>query len=296
MLLLYTLIFFRLLLPSHGGRPQLIGSSQPIVATVGDDIILPCHLEPATDASDMRLEWARPDLSPGFIHVMAAGREHVDDKQPSYRGRTSIFVDKLKHGDVSLNLSEVKVSDEGTYRCLAPSLGRATFIKLVVVAASSPDITVMNRASLRVVLQCESEGWYPEPEVLWLDGEGILLSAGPPETVRGPDELYTVSSRVTVEKTHSSRFTCRLQQKNTNQTREAHIHLPVLSRYVKLLLAPGLLSVLVCFGFIVHGWPKSREADCRHLTEVKTQETDEQETAGAENPSSSNMTRTSGQE
>nr|XP_033465074.1 butyrophilin subfamily 1 member A1-like [Epinephelus lanceolatus] len=76
------------------------------------------------------------------------------------------------------------------------------------------------------VLQCESAGWYPEPEVLWLDGEGKLLSAGPTETVRGPDDLYTVSSRVTVEKRHSNSFTCRVQQRNINQTRETHIQVP----------------------------------------------------------------------
>ncbi|XP_035530807.1 butyrophilin subfamily 2 member A2-like [Morone saxatilis] len=75
------------------------------------------------------------------------------------------------------------------------------------------------------MLDCRSEGWYPEPEVVWLDGEGNLLSAGPTETVRGPDDLYTVSSRVTVEKRHSNNFTCRVQQKDINQTRETHIQI-----------------------------------------------------------------------
>ncbi len=75
------------------------------------------------------------------------------------------------------------------------------------------------------VLQCESKGWYPQPEVVWLDGEGNVLSAGPAETVKGPDDLYSVSSRVTVEKRHSNRFTCRVQQKNINQTRETAIYI-----------------------------------------------------------------------
>ncbi len=95
-------------------------------------------------------------------------------------------------------------------------------------AVSSPGISLagIHKASSGVMLDCRSEGWYPEPEVLWLDGEGNLLSAGPTETVRGPDDLYTVSSRVTVEKRHSNSFTCRVQQKNINQTRETHIHVP----------------------------------------------------------------------
>ncbi|XP_075948400.1 myelin-oligodendrocyte glycoprotein-like [Anarhichas minor] len=130
------LIVFLLLSQPHGGhcgatrQLQVIGPSQQILATVGDDVILPCRLEPAMNASDMRLEWARPDLSPGFIHVRANRQEYVAHKQPSFRGRT--FINKLQHGDVSLKLSKVRVSDEGTYRCLVPSLGPPAFIMLVV--------------------------------------------------------------------------------------------------------------------------------------------------------------------
>ncbi|XP_078137938.1 butyrophilin subfamily 1 member A1-like [Centroberyx gerrardi] len=198
---------------------------RPIVAIVGDDIILPCHLEPAMDAVAMTLEWARPDLNLRFVHVRHYRQELVIYKHPSYMGRTSLFIDKLKHGDISLKLSKVKLSDEGKYRCFLPSLDRNSIVQLVVGAVSSPVIEITKNSS-EVDLGCESKGWYPEPEVFWLDGEGNILSAGPTETVRGPDGLYTVSSRVTVEKTDTNRFTCRVQQQNINQTRETQIHVP----------------------------------------------------------------------
>lgn len=55
------------------GQIQVIGPSQAVTVMVGDDIILPCHLKPASDASAMTFEWARPDLnprtlSPGDLH------------------------------------------------------------------------------------------------------------------------------------------------------------------------------------------------------------------------------------
>ncbi|XP_030608916.1 butyrophilin subfamily 2 member A2-like [Archocentrus centrarchus] len=252
-LLLHHVIVCLLLIPKHRGQPLVVGPSQAVVATVGEEIVLPCHIKPEMDASRMRLEWARPDLTPGFVHVWADNKEHVVNKQPSYGGRTSLMIHKLEHGDVSLKLSNVTVSDEGTYRCLVPQVGREVFIKLVVGAASLPFIRVMNRTSSRVVLQCESAGWYPEPELLWLDSEGNLLSAGPTETLRGPDDLYTVSSRVTVEKRHSNNITCRVQQKNINQSRDMYIHLPVLSWYVKLVLVPCLFSVFLAAVLTVHG-------------------------------------------
>ena len=73
------------------------------------------------------------------------------------------------------------------------------------------------------VLQCESKGWHPQPEVFWLDSKGNLLSAETTKTVRGPDGLYNVSSRVTVEKRLSNSITCRVQQNKINQIREAYI-------------------------------------------------------------------------
>ncbi|XP_044040237.1 butyrophilin subfamily 1 member A1-like [Siniperca chuatsi] len=221
------LVFFLLLsAPCFEGRHQVVGPSQPIVATVGDDIILPCNLEPAINASDMTVEWARPDLDPRFVYVRRDGVELESKKRPSYKGRTSLSIDKLKLGDISLKLSKVKLSDEGRYRCFIPALGDS-LVELVVGAVSSPFIVSTDRTSSGVILQCESAGWYPEPEVLWLDGEGKLVSAGPTETVRGPDDLYTVSSRLTVETRHGNNYTCRIQQQNINQARETHIHVPV---------------------------------------------------------------------
>lgn len=110
----------------------MIGQPQPIVAMVGDDILLPCHLEPATDAVSLTLEWARADLNPRFVHVRREGVELLIDQNPSYIERTSVSINKLKCGDLSLKLSKVKLSDEGIYRCLVPKQGTKSEVKLVV--------------------------------------------------------------------------------------------------------------------------------------------------------------------
>ncbi|KAG7236275.1 hypothetical protein INR49_001191 [Caranx melampygus] len=221
-----VLVLHLLLVSFAGGQSQLTGSSQPIVATISDDIILPRHLEPAEDVTAKLLEWSRSNLQPSFVYVWRSRQELVDVKHPSYSGRTSLFTDELKHGKISLKLSRVKPADEGRYRCFILDKDAESFVELLVGAASSPVISLAgtDRDKGSVVLQCESKGWYPEPELLWLDAEGELLSAGPTQTVRGPDDLYTVSSRVTVEKRHSNSFTCRVQQKNINQTRDTQIH------------------------------------------------------------------------
>ncbi|XP_076019233.1 hemicentin-1-like isoform X9 [Genypterus blacodes] len=212
-------------------QSQVIDAPQPIAAALGDDIILPCHLEPPADAFGTIVEWTRPDLRSEVIHIWRNGLELLDYQIPAYRGRTSLFREELKHGNVSLKLSNVKLSDEGTYRCFVSTVHRRCYSELTVGSASSPVIKI-SKPNDAVMLECESAGWYPEPEVLWLDAERNIVSAGPTETLRGPDGLYNVSSSVTVDNKHGNTFTCKLQENKTSQTREAQIHVSVQSQVI----------------------------------------------------------------
>ncbi|XP_031158466.1 butyrophilin subfamily 2 member A2-like [Sander lucioperca] len=206
-----------LLLLNHlrGGQSQETGPPQLVVAMLGDDIILPCQLEPPMNAVSMTMEWGRRDLEPRFVLVWHDGQELLTDQNKAYKGRASVSINNLTLGDFSLTLSSVKISDSGTYRCYFPKLNKEYLVELLVGAASSPAISLagIHKATSGVMLDCRSEGWYPEPEVLWLDGEGNLLSAGPPETVRGPDDLYTVQ--------HCFCFNTEIKKQLKNKNQEA---------------------------------------------------------------------------
>lgn len=107
----------------------MIGPNQPVAATVGDDIILPCYLYPTMDASDMTVEWSRPDLDLRLVHVWP---ERPELQNPSYKGRTFLFIKEMKNGEISLKISRVKPSDEGKYRCFVPDLRKDSNVQLVV--------------------------------------------------------------------------------------------------------------------------------------------------------------------
>ncbi|XP_045921889.1 butyrophilin subfamily 1 member A1-like [Micropterus dolomieu] len=277
-----VLLFIILQIQSVGAQSELTCSHQPVVALAGDDVILPCHLEPAVSASSDTVVWTRPGLEPEYVHVHQDGRLIFQRQNPSYHYRTRLFADELMKGNVSLKIFSVKISDAGRYYCFLESMQKEASIQLTVGAVSSPIIQVVSDNSSSVVLQCESAGWYPEPEVFWLDGEGNLLSAGPTETVRGPDDLYTVSSRVTVEKRHSNNFTCRVQQKDINQTRETHIQVP--AGFFRDLSSSDwiLITILLCIAasvFILLTFyiyrirrnkqtDKNNKADCPELSRL----------------------------
>nr|XP_033465519.1 myelin-oligodendrocyte glycoprotein-like isoform X1 [Epinephelus lanceolatus] len=135
----HTVIFHLLILRSAG---QSTAVNHPIVATAGDDITLPCLLQPAMDAVSMTLEWSRPDLNPKFVHVQRDGKHVPAEQNPAYTGRTSVSTENLKHGDLSLKLSTVELSDSGTYRCYVPEVNKTSVIGLSVDPKDGlPDIS-----------------------------------------------------------------------------------------------------------------------------------------------------------
>ena len=111
----------------------MIGSSQPVVAMVGDDVILPCHIDPPVNMTKSHISWYRNDLKPPYVHVLKDGYVHFwPDQNPSFNQRTSLFDDQLSRGNISLKLSRVELSDQGIYRCSVPVLHISSLIKLLV--------------------------------------------------------------------------------------------------------------------------------------------------------------------
>uniref|UniRef100_A0A3Q2D333 Ig-like domain-containing protein n=1 Tax=Cyprinodon variegatus TaxID=28743 RepID=A0A3Q2D333_CYPVA len=190
-------------------------SSKSVTAMVGENVILPCHLEPPKDASQMTVEWGRPDLKPRFVFVNLDGHEYSADQNEAYKGRSSIIPDNLKNGDISLRLSAVRHSDNGKYRCYLPKLKKENFVNLVVAG--------LDESNNGVMLDCSSTGWFPEPEVLWMDEEEIIMSAGPTEKIKSPDGLYTISSRVTVEKRHNNNITLNKKKQQLRREEEEYV-------------------------------------------------------------------------
>uniref|UniRef100_A0A4W5M7H3 Ig-like domain-containing protein n=1 Tax=Hucho hucho TaxID=62062 RepID=A0A4W5M7H3_9TELE len=109
------------------------GSLQyPIFALTGDDVILPCFLKTSVSAKNMVVEWTRLNLTPENVHLYRDNRDSYEEQHPSYKGRTSLFNDELKNGNVSLKLTRVTLSDAGSYRCFIPTLKKETTVQLFV--------------------------------------------------------------------------------------------------------------------------------------------------------------------
>ncbi|CAJ1048250.1 butyrophilin subfamily 3 member A2-like [Xyrichtys novacula] len=132
-LLFCQTVVFLLLTSGCEGDSDLVIPPHPINATVGEDIVIPCHLDPVVDATDLTIIWWKFDRDPKFVFVWKDGEEMKSKPHALFTGRTSVSSSNLKHGDVSLKLQSVKRSDQGKYACHIETLMREAFIDLVVV-------------------------------------------------------------------------------------------------------------------------------------------------------------------
>uniref|UniRef100_A0A673VZL8 Myelin-oligodendrocyte glycoprotein-like n=1 Tax=Salmo trutta TaxID=8032 RepID=A0A673VZL8_SALTR len=252
------------------GSSEVVGPADRVITLAGDDIILPCSLKPNISAEDMLVEWTRLNPKAENVHLYRSGRDSNVEQVPSYRRRTSLFHEELKNGNVSLKLTRVTLSDAGSYRCFILTLTsqeKETTVQLFVGAVSQPVISIDGTKGWGVVLKCESGGWFPEPEMEWLDSSGTILPAdGPPERHRDSEGLYAVRRHVTVNQTDTNRFTCRVHQQEINHLKETEIHVPDYlfpSRYwliVGLLIAAAVVF-LAASAISFYMWIKYTEDD-----------------------------------
>ncbi|KAI5104750.1 butyrophilin-like protein 3 [Silurus meridionalis] len=233
---------------------QVVGPAAPLVAVAGEDLVLPCFIKSNTSVVDMRVEWFRLNVEDSLVHLYKDHKDRNGNQAPSYRERTSLFKEELQKGNASLKLSALRVSDEGDYKCFIQDESQSDDItvNVIVEAQGSQPVIMMENYdnSGGIHLVCESRGWNPEPEILWLDGEGDTLPAEDTQIHRDT-EGFSVKRSITVfDYSDSNRFYCRLQQKHHMMETEIIINNKVFDVW-KWIVCVSVLSRLIAVGSII---------------------------------------------
>ncbi|KAJ0056036.1 hypothetical protein NL108_018113 [Boleophthalmus pectinirostris] len=136
--------------PLVRAQTRLIGEPQPVLASTGDDVVLPCRCDPPLNLAPLTVEWSRTELKPHpsdplkivpFVHVYTEWHEDTDMKIPEFVNRTQLFPEQFREGVASLRIRRVALSDNGTYKCFVPNLRREAFVTLIV---RSPEEVFLN--------------------------------------------------------------------------------------------------------------------------------------------------------
>uniref|UniRef100_A0A8C3KA58 Butyrophilin subfamily 1 member A1 n=1 Tax=Calidris pygmaea TaxID=425635 RepID=A0A8C3KA58_9CHAR len=206
---------------------RVVGPGRPLLAPMGQDVVLPCHLSPHMDASSLEIRWIRHQVSE-TVHLYQNGADQYWEQMEEYAGRTELARDGLSCGSLDLRIRGLRPSDDGQYVCTvqdAASYGEAVVELKVAAMGSVPllSLEAYEDGGIRVV--CRSAGWYPSPQVLWKDGEGQPL----PSVFQrhSPDErgFFEIQDVIIVSGKGDGNVSCVVRNSRLEQEQESSLHI-----------------------------------------------------------------------
>ncbi|KAG8005969.1 Coxsackievirus and adenovirus receptor-like protein, partial [Nibea albiflora] len=115
-----------------------LAPSQTVWAFAGGVAILPCSYNGNNGDDLPAVEWSKEGLQPHIVLLYRDGCETHGMKNPAFEYRTSLIMEELKNGDISLRISNVQLSDAGTYQCKKLGKNAPKDIPTVQLVVASP--------------------------------------------------------------------------------------------------------------------------------------------------------------
>ncbi|XP_033870050.3 programmed cell death 1 ligand 1-like isoform X1 [Acipenser ruthenus] len=245
------------------------------LAEFGNTVKMECRFPTGGSLDSINVYWHRM-LSNGSeyeVYTLLNGNQDLQSQHPEYKGRVHMKPDLLRKGRAELEISNVKISDSGSYRCLI-KMGGADYKQATLsVKASYRNIEtkVTNKLSASgryIGLRCQAEG-FPLAEVIWRDGKGHPLSAANTTHGVSADGLYIVTSVIKLNTSYNENYTCTFRNDTVNENSSAFLYVADLmetdesedavagSIFLWSLLTAFVICGLVAFIYI-RFWKKSK--------------------------------------
>ncbi|XP_007902453.1 CD276 antigen-like [Callorhinchus milii] len=229
-------------------------SKMPQTIIRGETALLQCAFNVTGDEplDHITIQWLHMG-SNALVHSYYYGSDQLKLQSAQYSGRTSLFPDQFKHGNISLKLQGVRPSDAGQYKCHVSTLMESDEGTLSVQFAAyytEPNLMIRHNPP-SIILSFESEG-YPKADVLWYSGEEKLepvLS----ETVyqQTTDNLYLLKSIMARNNTSlSEKYTFVLRNDAVKQTILRPVHLLGIAYPLQNQEASSLYVVIMAVSLI----------------------------------------------
>ncbi|XP_004443267.1 PREDICTED: butyrophilin subfamily 2 member A2 [Ceratotherium simum simum] len=206
----------------------VVGPADPILAMVGGNSTLRCHLSPEKSAEDMEVRWFRSQFSPAVL-VYKGGRERTEEQMEEYRGRTTFMKEEISKGSMGLIIHNITAHENGIYHCYfqeGKSYDEAIMRLMVAGLGSKPLIEMKGHENGGIRLECTSVGWYPEPQVFWRDPYGEILPALEEAYTVDADSLFMVTVAVIIRDLSVRNVSCSINNTLLGQEKETVILIP----------------------------------------------------------------------
>ncbi|KAL8176305.1 UNVERIFIED_CONTAM: hypothetical protein K2H54_030592 [Gekko kuhli] len=252
----------------YTGNFAIIPPPNPVIGFLGEDVILPCQLTTSSvpESIGFTIHWTFDNSSKKIDVKFYDGSKKMETQDRRYQGRTELFHSELSKGNMSLNLKKSQLSDQGQYTCMVylESWYDQAVVELNVMAkGEEPSISLELYEGHGIGLTCNSKGWYPTPQTLWLDSKGEnRTEKSVTINTQTPAGTFSISSSITIEPGADSEISCKiissvLQLESESRILISDAFYPSTSAW----LPPFIISLLLTLGIIIFAVHKLRKSN-----------------------------------
>ncbi|KAB0339575.1 hypothetical protein FD754_023817 [Muntiacus muntjak] len=206
----------------------VMAPSDPIVAVLGGEVLLPCSVSPPMSAEDMELRWFRSKFSEA-VFIYQDRLEQKEEQMAAYAGRTSLVRDLLNQGKAAVRIQNVNISDNGLYTCFFRKGGfyeEANLELKVAGVGSAPQVGITGPEEDGVRVVCTASGWFPKPQVQWRDLSGEKFLAFSEAHTQDAEGLFSVEAALVVRDSSVGNVTCSILNPVLGQEKAMDIFIP----------------------------------------------------------------------
>ncbi|NXO94244.1 HHLA2 protein, partial [Certhia brachydactyla] len=151
------------------------------------DCILPCRFQPGHDEV---IHWRKENKK---VHSYYLQHDQLEDQDAHYRLRTHLFHENIPSGNASLKLTNLTMTDEGSYSCYVGTVQNGAHVEVQLrVRAPSSYALEYQRINTERRLKCYAFFTYPAPNISWVQGNISIQETDSEETRNGV--LYSLRS------------------------------------------------------------------------------------------------------
>uniref|UniRef100_A0A8C4WGC7 Butyrophilin subfamily 1 member A1-like n=1 Tax=Gopherus evgoodei TaxID=1825980 RepID=A0A8C4WGC7_9SAUR len=263
--MLYVSLWFR------DSQFTVAGPGHPVIASLGGEAVLPCHLSPRMSTENMEVRWFRSQFSLAVL-LYHDGQDEYGEQMPEYRERTELLRDHITNMSFSLRIRNIRLSDNGQYKCF---FSPVSFISSVGLG-SAPVISVEGHQDGGIQIVCRSVGWYPQPKAQWSDLRGQILPSASEKIIQEANGLFQAEIAIVITEESNQKVSCSVRNPRPNQERESEISIAELffPRVSCWMMALGVILVvlipLASYCFWRQHRAKERERDLKKKTTMRS--------------------------
>uniref|UniRef100_A0A8B9E4D3 Ig-like domain-containing protein n=1 Tax=Anser cygnoides TaxID=8845 RepID=A0A8B9E4D3_ANSCY len=187
-----------------------------VIGVIGEGVVLPCYVVAENIPEIFSVQWIFNEQSQKIPVSTYDGKTQKEKQDEKYQGRTEFFHSEFGAGNMSLLLKNIRSSDKGSYTCVVSFNDEYHDALIELKVAASVNVSIG--------LTCHADGWFPKPEVIWLDGQGqVRKEQSSTKVMMMPSGLYRVITSMNLKPGSDMEVSCRIVNNLLKTTSESRI-------------------------------------------------------------------------